>query len=126
MRQRKNVFDRRDSDFDEVEERVPLIQAGGQDHDSTETDFRQRSQDPDFTVHCCGCFGLLFQWIRRVSLFTGLLFLEIPRRRFVEKTKGSELLRQLSTVVSRFSGIGPSPPKCPLKRDSPLNGIIPI
>ena len=29
----------------------------------------------------------------------------------------------LSTVVSRFSGLGPSPPKCPLNRDSPLNGI---
>ena len=30
------------------------------------------------------------------------------------------------TVVSRFSGLGPSPPKCPLNRDSPLNGIIPL
>ena len=30
-----------------------------------------------------------------------------------------------STVVSRFSGLGPSPSKSPLNRDSPLNGIIP-
>ena len=29
----------------------------------------------------------------------------------------------LSTVVSRFSGLSPSPPKSPLNRDSPLNGI---
>ena len=29
------------------------------------------------------------------------------------------------TVVSRFSGLGPSTSKGPLNRDSPLNGIIP-
>ena len=31
-----------------------------------------------------------------------------------------------NTVVSRFSGLRPSPPKCPLNCDSPLNGIFPI
>ena len=30
----------------------------------------------------------------------------------------------VSTVVSRFSGLDPSLPKCPLNRYSPLNGII--
>ena len=30
------------------------------------------------------------------------------------------------TGVSRFSGPGPSTPKCPLNRDSPLNRIIPL
>ena len=34
--------------------------------------------------------------------------------------------RYLCTVVSRFSGLGPSPQKCPLNRDSPVNRIIPI
>ena len=38
----------------------------------------------------------------------------------------SLLLKDTNTVVSRFRGLGPSPLKCPLNRDSPLNGIIQI
>ena len=46
---------------------------------------------------------------------------------FQVKTDGpNDPPRKNNTVVSRFSGLGPSPPKCPLNRDSPLNGIIPI
>ena len=37
----------------------------------------------------------------------------------------SDSLKIGNTVVSRFSGLGPSTSKGPLNRDSPLNGIIP-
>ena len=47
---------------------------------------------------------------------------QIPKKKLMQKYPA----KTHGTVVSRFSGLRPSPLKCQLNCDSPLNGIFPI